>query len=181
MTSYYIGIDQSYTSSGIVILDSNQAIIHDERICSSTDDDIFARAWFVADSISATINKFKPKCVGIEGLAFSKFGNATRDLAGLQFTIIHRLRYTHSFAELVIVTPNELKKYATTKGNADKKEMFRCLPKDVSERFEANYKKTKGLFDITDAYWIARYTLEKDIKKNSQTSPTEPSSSSEAK
>ena len=167
-----MGIDQSYTSSGVVILDESGSLVHDERICSSTDDDVFARAWYVANQISATIEKYNPTQIGIEGLAFSKFGNATRDLAGLQFTVVHRLRYVHNHLDLVIVTPNELKKYATQKGNADKKEMFRCLPEEISKNLESKYKKTKGLFDITDAYWIAKYTREKYLKKSPQKSPS---------
>ena len=67
---------------------------------------------------------------------------------------------------MVIISPNLVKKFATCKGGADKAAMVEAMPeKLVDEIKEANYKKTTGLYDIADAYWIAKYTLE-EYKKN---------------
>lgn len=163
---YYMGIDQSYTSTGIVLLDNSGNVALSQTISSSKSDDIYERAWHVATAIGGIIDKHKPKHIGLEGLAFAQVGNATRDLAGLQFVIIAYLRYVYKIAnKLTIVAPNELKKFATTKGNAKKQDMVDSLPQDVSESFQKTFKKTKGLYDITDAYWIAKYILELDAKK----------------
>lgn len=163
---YYMGIDQSYTSTGIVLLDSNSNVVMSETISSPKDQDIYERAWFVATKIGSIIERHKPKCIGLEGLAFAQIGNATRDLAGLQFVIITYLRHVHKITNtLTIIAPNELKKFATTKGNAKKQDMVDNLPLDISEVFQKTFKKTKGLYDITDAYWIAKYILELDSKK----------------
>lgn len=161
--TYYMGIDQSFTSCGVVVLDKKSKVVHSSTIKSPKTDgvDIFDRAWFIAEQVSNLINKFTPDRVGLEGLAFSKFGDATRDLAGLQFTLVNHLRHVHSYDNLIIISPNELKKFASTKGNAKKEEMVDSLPKNVLESFQKqNFKKTTGLYDVTDAYWIARYVQE---------------------
>lgn len=162
--TYFLGIDQSFNSCGVVVLNEKKKIIEATTIKSSKEQDIFDRAWFIADQLSSKfITKYVPEVVGLEGLAFSKFGDATRDLAGLQFTIVNYLRQRHEYVngELIIVSPNTLKKFATTKGNAKKEQMVDSLPKNVLESFQKqNYKKTTGLYDVTDAYWIARYIIE---------------------
>lgn len=163
--NYYLGIDQSYNSCGIVVLDEKAKVIVSDTLKSSKDRDIFYRAEEISEQIVSYAHGYNAVMVGIEGLAFSKFGDATRDLAGLQFVIVNRLRYSSNYDDsmITIVSPNELKKFATTKGNAKKEEMVDSLPKNVLESFqEQNYRKTTGLYDVTDAYWIARYILNKD-------------------
>jgi Holliday junction resolvasome RuvABC endonuclease subunit len=94
--------------------------------------------------------------VALEGLAFSKMGNATRDLAGLQFSIITYLRYVCQYKTLII-SPNTVKKTATGKGNAKKEEMYEALPQEVKNLFkDMNLKKTTGRYDLTDSYWIGK-------------------------
>jgi Holliday junction resolvasome RuvABC endonuclease subunit len=167
---YILGIDQSYTSAGFVILDESGDVKKFGTIRSNADTngDIFDRAAFVTRSILDIAVEYDPALVGLEGLAFSKFGNATRDLAGLQFVIITQLRTTKYGSNLVIISPNLVKKFATGKGGADKAAMVEAMPeKLVDEIKEANYKKTTGLYDIADAYWIAKYTLEEYKKLQS--------------
>lgn len=167
MSKVVMGIDQSFTSSGIVLINEHEAVIETFRITSNKENDIFARAYGIANEISSIVGRFNPDIIGLEGLAFSKFGDATRDLAGLQFVIVTRLRYTHKYDNLVVVTPNALKKYATAKGGANKNDMVDALPPNVLESFKQSYKKTSGLYDITDGYWIAKYSLDTLKKQES--------------
>lgn len=164
----FLGVDQSFTSSGYVILDENDNIIDFGRICTTSEHgDVFDRAWLVAKTIGMLYQAHNPTFVGIEGLAFSKFGDATRDLAGLQFTIVNYLQYVvHCPKEKIIIpSPNEIKKFATGKGNANKDLMVASLPKEVVKLFETrNYKKTTGLTDVTDSYWISKIILAHYLK-----------------
>jgi Holliday junction resolvasome RuvABC endonuclease subunit len=83
---------------------------------------------------------------------------------------VTQLRYRFGFDVIVIPPPNELKKYATGKGNADKELMHSSLPEDIRKRLEEkNYRKTTGLYDIADAYWLARYALEHHQKTQKRT------------
>jgi N-acetyl-gamma-glutamylphosphate reductase len=71
---------------------------------------------------------------------------------------------------LLIPSPNEIKKFATTKGNATKDVMVAALPKDVAKLFAGkNLKKTTGLTDVTDAYWIAELLRARYMKQQTRT------------
>lgn len=103
--------------------------------------------------------------INIEGLAFGIGGNVTRDLGALQFMIINKLRDSftfhsyHNFDDGIIISaPTSVKKFATGSGSSKKNILFDALPEDVKEKF-MKFPKTKGRFDLTDAYWLARYGL----------------------
>ena len=163
-----LGIDQSFTSAGFVVLDESGEVVEFGTIKTAADKDgvvkdgdIFDRATKVTEGMIAVALKHDVSLVGLEGLAFSKFGNATRDLAGLQFVLITQLKKTKFGENMVIISPNLVKKFATGKGSADKAAMAEAMPKKfLDEIAERNFKKTTGLYDIADAYWIAQYTLE---------------------
>ena len=168
-----LGIDQSYTSSGYVVLDESGEVVEFGTIRTTVekDGDTFDRAAKVAATACDLAVKFNPSLVGFEGLAFSMMGNATRDLAGLQFVLITQLRKTSFGSNLVIVSPNLLKKFATGDGKAKKEAMVAALPqKFLDDILERKFKKTTGLYDIADAYWIAKYTLEELKKRNADDS-----------
>ena len=158
MSQIFIGIDQSFTGCGSVVLDETGKMIEFNLKKTKKDDaDKFDRAATIAASLSATVDKYESPVVGLEGLAFSKIGDATRDLAGLQYTIIIKLRQFNQTKE-ILISPNELKKFATGKGKADKADMIDALPLDILQTFkDNNYKKTTGLADLADAYWIAKF------------------------
>ena len=161
---YYIGIDQSYTSTGLVVMNDNE-LIELVNIKTNKNENIFIRAIDIGNSIVAKIDEYYPNCfIGIEGLAFSMKGNATRDLAGLQFVIISKIY--EKFGILIdIISPLSLKKFATGNGRANKIDMVESLPFDIIDIFLKNgFKKSKGLYDITDAYYIALYLKENHNK-----------------
>lgn len=168
----FVGIDQSYTSSGYCIVDEAGTVIEIGTVKTSnkTGGDIYTRAQSVAVALEQLVKQYDPHMCGIEGLAFGMRGDATRDLAGLQFVIITQFRRETNYGEnMVIVSPNAVKKFATSKGKASKQEMVDSLPANVLDLIqEKNYKKSTGLYDVTDAYFIAMYTLEeykKSLKK----------------
>jgi Holliday junction resolvasome RuvABC endonuclease subunit len=153
-----LGIDQSYTSSGAIVLDESGAIVSAVIIRSDPANDVYDRAVAISTAINAIIRTANPAVVALEGLAFGKFGNATRDLAGLQFVIITNIRRLFPDVQISIISPNSLKKFATTSGKAKKVDMHAALPEEIKQHFKQNkFLATKGLYDITDAYWIARY------------------------
>jgi len=153
-----IGVDQSYRSSGIVILDDDK-IIHCERYVTDPLLDIYDRAAILADHLTSLTLEYKPEKIALEGLSFGSKGNVTRDLGGLLFTLILTLR-SIGYAP-VVLPPTTVKKVATGKGNSKKDAMITSLPKDARERFdELGVKKTTGLSDLADAYWIGRTVLQ---------------------
>ena len=153
-----MGIDQSYTSTGIFILDQDKNIILVKTISSSKDQDFFDRAWMISQAINNIVSEYKPHQINMEDLAFGSIGNATRNLAGLQYVIVTSLRHNLNI-NCLLVPPTTLKKFATSKGNSKKSELYECLPDYIkTELKNRNITKSKGLGDVVDAYWLACYT-----------------------
>lgn len=164
-----LGIDQSFNSSGIVVLKNNN-IIHSQCYKSNKDSNRFAQAYEIALHIANVIDMFKPDLVAIEGLAFSMRGNVTRDLGGLQFVIISYLQEVKK-QPVVIIAPLTVKKFATGNGRAKKNEMIEHLPLFAINNFKKlGVKKTTGLSDLADAYWIAKTAEMKYNEKHAQES-----------
>ena len=146
-----MGIDQSFTSTAVYI-DGTSPIV--TVIKSNKSDDVYTRAQYIANQVVTIAQTHKPTTINIEGLAFGSVGNATRDLAGLQMLIICALR-TAGFDPKVI-PPNTLKKASTQDGRASKEKMHECLPDNIKLSL-STYKKSSGLYDLVDAYWLSKY------------------------
>lgn len=156
----YIGFDQSYTSTGYCVYEDT--VIDYGTLHTSKDDLIYDRAGIVAKNIIDIINKY-PNCrVSLEGLAFGMMGSATRDLAGLQFVIINNIKQHTHVKDVTIISPTSLKKFATGSGGSKKIKvtkpiMFKSLPDEYQKLFKQKHKASTGLYDITDAYYLAKY------------------------
>lgn len=150
-----LAVDQSFTSCGIVVADGTQ-LIHCEKFTTDKQKEIYERAWDVSEKLVNVAKQYNVEYIAIEGLAFGKSGDATRDLAGLLFVIVARFRYVEGF-DVVIITPNTVKKVATGKGNAKKEQMVEALPPHIRAAFDQlGVKKTTGLLDMSDAWWISQ-------------------------
>ena len=148
-----LAIDQSFTSTGLVLLEDDVVTLA-LKVTTDKNDDIYARTWTVIKEILTVIEQHRPDASALEGLAYGGTGNATRDLAGLQFALITHLRYHHNL-DISIIAPTQVKRRATGKGNANKQQMVEALPSEVRALFDAiGVKKTTGLQDLSDAYWI---------------------------
>ena len=160
-----LGIDQSYTSSGIVLL-KDGTLLSGHKFVANKEMNRFGQAYEVAVHLAGIVDEFKPDAIAIEGLAFGMRGNVTRDLGGLQFVIIAHLQEVKG-REVEIYAPTSVKKFATGSGRAKKEEMIDSLPKSVYSYFTGlGVKKTTGLGDLADAYWIAKMAEDKNTKGN---------------
>lgn len=150
-----LAIDQSISKCAWVYF-SNVGMINFGVIkTSKKDGDLFDRSHIIACGLIHIIeHQENSPVICREGLGFGNSkSNASRDLA-----------YLVGFIEcgigeaLLEVPPTSLKKFATGSGKADKDAMVESLPDDVLTRFlEANFKKSTGLQDLADAYWIGKY------------------------
>lgn len=160
-----LGIDQSYTSSGYCLINEASDVIAFGQIKSDKTLNTYDRALNTALSICQLIHIHTPSEINIEGLAFGIRGDATRDLAGLLFTIVNVIKMKHPSTSVTAYAPTSIKKDATGSGKADKTAMINALPEDFRRRIlEAGFKKTTGLADIADAYFIARMSLKQTVK-----------------
>jgi len=156
--SNIIGIDQSFTKTGIWILDQNKDTVFYGTISTAKSDgsvlEKVKRAVIISEDIIELCKRFDVSSIVIEGLGFGlSNSNATRDLGGLQFIIIENL-VKNGFSDIEIVAPTSLKKIATGSGKAKKNELFDALPDHIKEIL-VDIPKSKGRSDLTDAYWLA--------------------------
>ena len=153
-----LGIDQSFTNCAWIVFEGD-AVLDYNVIKSNKDDDKFARALYVATELVKVYNIHKPDHTSLEGLAFGSRGNVTRDLSGLLFTIVNLIVYVDINCAYNIVTPTSVKKFATGNGKAKKNDMIDALPQKLKDKFvDKGFKKTTGLADLADAYFIGRYS-----------------------
>lgn len=152
-----LGIDQSYTSTGIYFNRGKEVSHQTITTVVDKDDPLekFRRAEEICDAISTIIDENEIKHVGIEGISMGNVrGNSNRDLAGLQYAIVGMiLRRYNDEVSVAIYPPTQVKKHATGKGNCKKEDMFEALPLGVYEHL-SGYLKTRGRYDVTDAYWV---------------------------
>jgi len=158
-----MGIDQSFTSCGVVILDESGEVVVAQIIKSDKRMSDFQRSWTIFNEISKLSHRYSIKNVAIEGLAFGKFGNATRSLAILQGVLVTNLLYLKRVEErennierVEIVTPSCLKKFATGKGKATKKDMIAHVPQELVASWKRDWS-SKSVDDLADAYFLAKY------------------------
>jgi Holliday junction resolvasome RuvABC endonuclease subunit len=152
-----MGIDQSLNGTAVCIAVGTE-LLDFSVIRTDKTADVFSRTLFVALKLCELYAVHKPDIIHIEGLAFAMRGDATRDLAGLLFTVINVLAINHPTAKYILVPPTTLKKFATGSGKAKKEHMIASLPADIAKRFtDAKYKKTTGLADLADSYWLSQY------------------------
>jgi len=150
-----LSVDQSYRSAGIVIIENGEMIFC-EKYVTEKDKDVYHRAAQLATHLQLVALKWQPDVVALEGLSFGSVGNVTRDLAGLMFIIVVKLR--EDGYDPIVVPPTKVKKFATGKGNAKKEVLIENLPTGIRAAFdELGVKKTTGLADLADAYWIGKY------------------------
>lgn len=152
----YLGVDQSYTSCAYVVSDDSLNVVAFGTITSDKNLDIYSRALHIAKKLVDISMQYKIHTLRIEGLAFAMRGNATRDLAGLLFTIRTVFALDCGNVRIYEIAPTSVKKSATGSGKADKSDMIAALPESVRDRFvSAGFKKTRGLPDLADAYYIS--------------------------
>lgn len=158
--STIIGIDQSYTSTGVCIRSGDQ-IVYAGVLTTDKSASTFDRAWSIADQIEELVSKYNPVVVRLEGLPFGSVGNATRDLAGLLYTVYNRVDKVCA-VRCEVIGPTTLKKFATGSGNAAKQDMIDKLPEEVSAYLSTVKLTKKQLTDVADAYWLSVYTAQEE-------------------
>lgn len=160
-----LGLDQSLTSTGVVViqhLDDKYKVLHYESIQTKPTGledyaDVLHRANEIADRLYNIVFDYNVTDISIEGLSFGSKGNATRNLAMLFAIICNRLQITEPYT----VPPTTLKKFATGNGRADKKEVLAAVEQHNIELFKQLDSMTikAGKYDLSDAFFLALHKL----------------------
>ena len=135
---------------------------------------------YIVENFINTVKQEKPDVICCEGLAFGAMGDQTRNLAGLYFCMLYKLKelgYTESI-NFHVVTPTKNKAYARTlmpepedkkakKIKMDKKLMIELAEETWPEMLEGlkNSGKDAGREDVADALHIGRYVYDVILQK----------------
>jgi Holliday junction resolvasome RuvABC endonuclease subunit len=160
------GIDQSLTSTAVLIFNLNtEEVISCNLIKTKNKDKAKEftkeeRIKSIRDEIKVLLEKYNVEYVFLEGLSLkNKNSVSARDLSGLFYSIVilcldNQIPYT-------FFPPTTVKAFAY-KGNASKEEILSRIPENVREMFDKlKAKKTTGIFDLADAYFIGQLGIKK--------------------
>jgi len=153
-----VGVDQSSTSTGVVVLNVTGEYLYSYLIQPPkklTFDERVLYTQRVLEEILLDLSS-NLKCLGLESVAMFAKGRVVQ-LAGLfgliKYSVMKNGTCVYEF------TPSSVKKYATGNGRADKQDVIDILPENVRLDFlDINESK---IDDLADAYFIARMTAEK--------------------
>lgn len=165
-----MSVDQSLTCTGVCIFSSSGKLLHFECVKTTNENTIIERISIISTRIVELY--VDNKCVDIvfEQLSYGSMGDATRNLAGLLFTIETKLFEQLGLDEITKLPPTSVKKFAcgfggSTKRKITKKDMMDALPEDTYNAFyNAGYLRSKGLADLADAYYIGKLHLDNTKK-----------------
>ena len=154
----YIGVDPSYSSTGLIILNPAAEIQAQEtyKVNKKGTNTEYRLALIKEKLIDPIVqlNVDGEIKVCMEGPSYNSRGSHVLQMGALNYFIrywfyIHKVDYT-------VRTPNELKKFVTGKGNCKKDLILLKVFQKWGEEFSCD--------DLADAYGLARYILEEDTK-----------------
>ena len=141
------GIDLSYTSTGMVVMDSSGR--YQQRSIGSKPVNDTAKAHrqrvaILAEAVEAFVTTYKPALIMIEGYAYAAKGNVVKmaELGGVVRYVLDK------HAQIIDVSPATLKKFVCTGKDRKKENVLLDAYKRWGETFDSN--------DLCDAYVLAR-------------------------
>ena len=152
-TKVFVGIDQSYHSTGLMVLDSEGSILRQENFSIVKGSKI--------EKVEECLVEFEKKIdfipkihnlqmVYIEGPAYSSSGSSTLQMGALHYFL--RLFLYKENIEFKVIAPTTLKKYIAGTGRAKKDLILLKVYKKWGVEFDIS--------DLADAYGLARMALE---------------------
>ena len=164
MENLFVGLDPSLTATGLVILNKDVEIIHQELISTSSKVDIEPRLIKIKNYVMSSLNNVRRDKfynVYVEGLSFMSSGQGFTQLAGLHYFLRSYFFQRPEDIKYKVIAPGSLKKFVTGKGNAKKELMLLKVFKKWGVEFSDN--------NLCDAYSLARMALEEYKETTNET------------
>lgn len=148
-----LSLDVSITSTGYVVFSRDKTI--EVYGCIKTDNKltIYERLSYIETELENILSNLPITNVTIEAPAYGARGAMSYNLFGIHFSVV-RLMFKHGL-QYKLMNIASVKKFATDNGRASKVEMLEALPTTIRDSFiSCGFKKSTGLYDLTDAYFI---------------------------
>jgi len=154
MNEFFLGIDPSFSATGVVILDREGKVIKEEVISTKHDPnnqyDIETRMLYVVEKLNFVLDYPEIKLTYIEEISFGSSGSGSDQLAALNYFI--RVFLLQNKFVFYTVPPTTLKKFITGNGQCKKNLML----KEVYKRWTVDYVDD----NLCDAYSLSRFALD---------------------
>lgn len=145
----FIGLDFAFAKNGFVIIDEQEKILLQKVIITDPKRTPEQRMIQILDELYP-IKPNKTKLVYLEGLSYGSQGKSVSQLGAVHY--LTRIFLYKKNINYKIISPSELKKFVTGKGNAQKDLMLLNVYKKWGVEFTDN--------NLADAYSLARMALE---------------------
>jgi|WetSurSiteA1Bulk_404760.scaffolds.fasta_scaffold00070_33 crossover junction endodeoxyribonuclease RuvC len=145
----FIGMDFAFAKSGLAILDENANIISEGVIVTSPKHSDEERLIQILDVLNK-LDQTDIKLVYLEGLSYGSQGRSVSQIGAVHY--LTRIFLYKNKINYKIISPSELKKFITGKGNAKKDLMLLNIYKKFGIAYEDD--------NLADAYSLARMALE---------------------
>lgn len=157
-----IGIDQSLTGTGLIVLINGHVYKH-TTIATNSSENLIDRVGFIRKTLNSTITQVAKLSadetevvIAIEGFSFASRGKSVFDIGYLGWRIKEDLRNMENAKTIkywLDVPPTVVKKFATGKGNAPKELILQQVYKRWNEEFgDNNQADAYVLAKIAEAY-----------------------------
>ena len=156
MNELFLGIDPSFSGTGIVILNRDGSILSQKEISTQKINgnqyDIETRMTRIAEEVKEMLVPYleRIQVCYIEEISFGSSGEASAQLSALNYFI--RVYLLNLKVTFYTISPGQLKKYITGNGNAKKNLML----KEVYKRWQVDFNSD----NLADAYSLARFALD---------------------
>ena len=147
---FFVGIDPSFNSTGIIILDQQAELVKEINFSLKKYEDIEEKLIKFEETISFIPSMVRLQSVYIEGPAYMASGQYVLQMGALHYLL--RLFLYKNKINYKVIAPGTLKKFVTGKGNSKKDLMLLKVYKKWGVEFEID--------DLADAYGLARMSLE---------------------
>lgn len=141
-----LGLDLSITSTGYAVLGPDKTIVTG-TITSTPNPNRGERLWKLLDALDEIVKKHKPHLVLIEGYSYGSHNHQLAYMA--EWGGVVRFHLQRIGIDIIEVSPGNLKKFVTGKGNAKKEQMLLASYKKWGIEFATN--------DECDAFALAKY------------------------
>ena len=154
-----LSLDISITSTGYCIFYKGQ-LVQFGVIKTSTELSIYDRLSFIENELKNILINNPIKHVVVEAPSYGSRGAMSYQLFGIHFAIVRLLSKQFKVNLMNIA---KVKKFATGNGRAKKLEMVEALPIEIRKEFDkSGVKKSTGLYDLTDSYFIGMLWLQEN-------------------
>ena len=149
-TKLYVGIDASFSGTGVVVMNNEFKIIEQRLIGTKKRDSIYdieERMLYIVKALECILKYKKDiKLALIEGISYGSTGDGAAQLAALNYFIrIFLLQNEIPYSD---VSPSKLKQFVSGKGQSKKNMMLKEVYKKWGEDFDDG--------NICDSYALAR-------------------------